>query len=411
MAGFHLVTGLMGAGKTYYGVEIIRKALSEGAMIHSNVPLEWDKLRLEFPSELLVQLPDDPATWCRKGDEAKGEPMVVSDMITGGAEGAENLVVIDEASLAFDVDQQGERSEKERLRPIFQLIALTRHVGLDIYFLAQDAANVNAKIRRMAATRTNCVNAGKLPFVGWIMKPVFGDFLRVYFAKGDSKPFGRSWARFSKVIGESYRTHGMASSVGMRLNPTRKKGGDALASRGKKGCLIMGGLMLVLFIGGSWVGMSRFRNLGKRTAEAEPEAVTPSPSPTPLFAGAAPAGKGDKTPPRGGLRMIEWDAADEFVISSVRKTAGGLVISTRNGPRLAVGADWLGERLTSMMVHRGWYYFVGELGRVTVARPAHPSEREEWRLEQVEHQRLAREKLAEQPETLLDAAKGGIETL
>jgi hypothetical protein len=399
MAGFHLVTGLMGAGKTYYGAELIRQALKEGALIHTNIPLEWDKLREEFPAytelpneqgelvqleqplERLVKLRNKPETWCRgsgKFDE-EGEELIVSDVIVGGSEKSPNLVVIDEASLTFDVDKQGEKSEKDRLRPIFQLIALSRHVGLDIYFLAQDAGNVNVKLRKLAATRTNCTNAGKMPFFGWIVKPLFGDFLRVTFAKGSTFPLGKQWLRFDPVVGASYKTHGMADSVGMRLMPTRKgKGADDTASRGKKGCLTTGAIALLVIAGSAWFVYDRFTGLAGPPKEAKNKTETVKRD------NAGTTSLEPATPKKGGLMAVEWDEADEWPICSIRSAPGFVRISTRNGPSLFIGAHYMGERLESMVQHRGYYYFIGEQGRVVVARPVHPWEREKWRVEYLE---------------------------
>lgn len=413
MAGFHLVTGLMGAGKTYYGVELIRAALAEGAIVHSNIPLEFEKLEEEFPAmrvndqeemKRLVKLSNRPETWCRASGtfDDDGSEMIVSDVITGGSEDACNLVVIDEASLTFDVDKQGEKSEKDRLRPIFQLIALCRHVGLDIYFLAQDASNVNVKLRRLAATRTNCVNVKKLPFFGWVLRPLFGDFLRVTYSKNSTIPLGKQWTRFDPVVGASYRTHGMASSVGMRLMPTRKGGAsDRDAAKGKKRFLTFAVIALVLVVGGIWRAVNQYQTMtgtGEKddAAEKSPAAAVPG-QPAP----AAKPSSGPMVPKsRGGLIEVEWDAADEFVIASIWRKRDGLRIGTRNGPSLCVGADYMGERLESMVHHRGYYYFIGEMGRIIVARPAHPWERVQWREEA-----LAGRAKNEEPKGLLDIVK------
>jgi len=168
MAEFRIIEGVMGSGKSYYGAQIILECLREGGVVHTNLPLRLDVLTEMGYADQIVMLPQRVSDIVklqempRNADGSEAMPVLKSDYLRGGEEGRENLVVIDEASLQFDIDQQ--MKDREKNKPIFQLVALTRHVGLDMYFLAQSAQNIDAKLRRMAQGRVRCVRTDTIPF-------------------------------------------------------------------------------------------------------------------------------------------------------------------------------------------------------------------------------------------------------
>lgn len=389
MAFFKVITGLQGGGKTYQGVEIVLKYLEEGAVIHTNMPLIWERFQDEWPDHQLVKLPDDPSLWVRSGDPAKGEPLFTSDIITGGKEGGgENLVIVDETAIDFGTDNQQALTEKKRLEPIFRLVALLRHVGLDIYFIAQDQADINAKLRRLASARIHCINCSNVPGFGWLLG-MYADFKRETYGRKDSKilPGGVTWHNFNPKIGALYKTHGMKERVGIKIDPTREGNPDEMSSLGRGKAVLIAVSVLALVLGGLCVAWYLISPLFKTSApqELKEEQLAPSSPKQPSKSKPAkPEKESEPTPaekPRGGLMAVEWDENDEWIITSVSTSRMGLRLSTRNGPSLSVGGDYMGERLESLVQHRGWFYFIGEQGRVVVARPVHPWEREQFRLD------------------------------
>lgn len=85
---FHLITGLMGGGKSYMAVEMCLQAAKEGAVVHTNLPLEeeaWKELGLW---EKIVRLPKDPQNWIRfekaTGEDGYETEVPASDVITRG---------------------------------------------------------------------------------------------------------------------------------------------------------------------------------------------------------------------------------------------------------------------------------------------------------------------------------------
>ncbi|MCW0217977.1 MAG: zonular occludens toxin domain-containing protein [Prosthecobacter sp.] len=373
---FSLYTGLMGGGKSYAAVEVALKAAKEGALVHTNLPLvqeAWEELGLW---DKIVILPREPSRWISfKKQEIDGEMTDVpsSDCITGGAEGRENLVIFDEASIVFRTKDQ--LKNKDRHQPVFDLVALSRHVGLEIFFIAQHEDNISADLRKLAQFRTKCIKASEIPMIGPFAARFFGDFKRVVYKGMGRDPFMSSWHRFNASIGKLYKTHGMADSVAMRVDATRKTKG--MDTSKKKGLLIFvgGPLLCLLLLGGAmWKAKHDLFDKPKAEALAKEGKLKADKK-----EGAAGAESHDKTPTKtkGGWRVMEWDAEDELVLGAKISTSRGVTVYTRGGTSLSVGGYYLGEPITEYVTWGGWYYFKTIFGRLIVVRPLNASERKE----------------------------------
>lgn len=370
---FSLVTGLMGGGKSYFGVETAIQAAKEGALIHTNLPLvqeEWEKAGLW---DKVVKLPRDPTKWITfTKKEVDGETVEVpsSEFITGGAEGAENLVIFDEASLTFRTKDQAKN--KDIHQPVFDLVALSRHVGLEIIFLAQDENNVSSDLRRLAQWRTRCVAVKEIPMIGQFAVRFVGDFKRLVYKGGMGKTvFMISYHRFKQSVGAMYKTHGMAESVAMRVEATRTSKG--MDTSKKKGLLLFigGPLLCLLLIGGAMWKAKRDiydKQMEKRKKE-ETAPATAAPAPLPS------AKEAEK--PRGGWRAKEWHPDDELILSGRLRVGSTDIVYARGGYRLAVGRSFRGEPIVEHLRWGEWHYFNTIFGRLIVVRPIEASEREE----------------------------------
>lgn len=370
---FHLITGLMGGGKSYYGVELCLRAAKEGATVHTNLPLvqkEWEALGLW---DRIVKLPRDPNKWIRfeKGTvDGQEEEVPCSDCIVGGSEGRENLVVFDEASIVFRVKDQ--QKNKDKHQPVFDLVALSRHVGLEIYFIAQHEENVSADLRKLAEFRTKCIKTDKITGIGFLLAPLFGDFRRILYRGLSKTPDMKTWHRFANSNGKLYKTHGMAESVFMRIDATRKS--KAMDAGKKKGVFLflLLPVIIVLCIGfAAW----KFKRdtIDPRMAKADGKAVSgASPAPS-----GSPVAKVKAQPKKGGWRVLEWDAQDELVLGVKMSTPQGVKIYTRTGETLAVGLSYMGEPINEYTPWGDWHYFRTLFGRLIVVRPLQWAERQE----------------------------------
>jgi len=383
-----LVTGKPGAGKTYYAVEIARQAMLEGAIVHSNLPLKFDKVEELWPGQH-IKLPGNPEKWIQPrplqpGEDEDEVPRFKSDILVAGAEGRENLVIIDEASFNFGSTGQAKTgSQRARMQPVYDLLTLQRHFGLDIIFITQGKRKIDPQLRDEAAEFTHCQKAADLPFIGWIvagvLRPFYGDFRRIYSGEGGGR-VGVSWHKFRPEVGELYNTHSFRSDAAMRVDPTRKAKAAGTGSKGAVKTVVTLSLCLLA------VGWAIWSTVGKLTGgkSLPPDNIAESPAAAPA-AIPATAGPADAPLPftvpashRRGLVEVTWSEEDEWVIASTVNHSGGVSIRCRGGLRLQLGGWYMGEEITSVTHWRGWYYWTTEAGRVVVSRPAHPVERFQW---------------------------------
>ncbi len=369
---FHVVTGVMGSGKSYMGAELCIQAAKEGAVIHTNLPLNLDWWEAQGWKDKVIMLPDDMREWI-KFENRNGKEIPVSDILVGGVEGRENIMVVDEASLLFDIDDQ--MKNRAANKPVFQLVALCRHAGLDLYFLAQHQANVDAKLRRMAETRTKCIKTERIPFVGWLAAPFFGTFRRVVFMGEGTLPFAKTWHRFKQEVGDSYRTHGMKESLGLKIEATRKAKG---ADDSKKKGITMLALVILGLVGSFGYAFYHFASYKADLEQnAKPKNGAPGvPGASPTSGPAVPA-QAPKTKPKAGWRVAEWEEEDEHILALRVTNEKGPTIYTRSGLRLFVGGFYEGEPIVECVPWGGWFYFRTQFGRLVAVRPLRWSERQE----------------------------------
>ena len=280
---FTIVQGPMGSGKSYFGAELCLAAARRGSRVFTNLPLnldawasEIDEVGIELSHYITILPPrlDSVVRLERRQnpDGSEAAPLLKSDFLVGGIEAIPNLVVLDEASLQFDIDEQ--MSGRAKNKPVFQLVALCRHLGLDMYFLAQHAQNVDAKLRRLAERRIGCRNVKKLPLFGWLLA-ARGDFLRTTFVGQSNVAFMREWVRFNPLVGSLYKTHGMLDQCAIQIQPGRAANKDASQFKGKFVLIALAIIALSLF---AFAGASGSSLLSKYIGSSDKKSVEPAQS-------------------------------------------------------------------------------------------------------------------------------------
>jgi hypothetical protein len=206
--GFRLITGTLGGGKSYYAAELAAKAWSQGAWVHSNMDWNYPLLERIGWDKKHVKLSENPKEWI--------------DQIIAGAEGKENVLIVDESAMVFHAWDIAE--SKKRDRELFDVLVMSRKLGLDVYFISQHQDNVNSAIRRIAQETVKCVACKHIPVLGPLMVKWKGDFLRKRMTPEKNIELARSFHRFDKRIGQLYHTEavrGAASKV--KRDVTRKE--------------------------------------------------------------------------------------------------------------------------------------------------------------------------------------------
>lgn len=370
--GFHFIEGLMGGGKSYHGAELCYTCLEEGGVVHTNMPLNMEVVAQKGWTDRVVILTGEPGDWVKKTVKEGRKKIWTSDVFQMGREGAENVVVVDEAAIEVSADDQ--QDDKKKNQALFGLVALSRHAGLDIYFLAQRRNAVAKKVRDLAETTTWCTNVGNIPVFGWLLKR-WGDLRRSVYKDGEF--YGSCYVKIKPEIGGFYFTHGMRDQLEMKSGGQRVKKASAWT---RKGILFLGGGSLLCIACMAWSMFGVWGIYKKKTeakekpneAQAETKTVDRISSDGSKKEIVVPV----KPPaPKGGI-LLEWDAYDEHVLSAVIRSKGQRQIVTRGGRRLFLGGNYEGQKIDLQFEVAGWHYFVCQNKRVVVVRPLRPEERE-----------------------------------
>lgn len=408
----YFVTGVMGSGKTLCGAGLILDCLREGGTVHTNIPLRMDEIDAAWASDSakagaywcdrdvvvineldeeivekhyrltyrqrVVFLPRDIRKLVKRErgaigkDGVMGEDLLSSDFLVGGEEGSENLVVVDESAILLSADDQAKAGEKDANKPLFELTALCRHVGLDLYFLAQDKGHVNSKLRDLAEYTIKCFKVERIPMAGWLlaMIPGLGQFLRIYYSGKSRAPTGRTWHAFRPEVGAIYDTHGMRGGIAIKTSKRRKKGMEVTQKKGKVVAVMVLALILSLAGYSCVSGRKVYKDLtkGKESPAVAPVPGSPAPGAVAGSLGPAVVASGPASRRRRNS-VAEWDPEDERPFCGVVTDSGGVRVHLADGELLAIGRNFEGESLRILTVYAGRYYFRAESGRVFVARP------------------------------------------
>lgn len=165
----HYVTGVLGAGKSYYGAKKIATALLSGRVAMTNMRLVegWEKIILSHAPYYKFAKEDRRRNFEREIRERYAYvpdiEILIGGMIHGRGEGR-GVRVIDEAHNEVNNREWASKNQKLQLRKM----ALARKRGWDDYILAQHADNTDAALRRIASVEVRLLNWRQL-----LQMPIF----------------------------------------------------------------------------------------------------------------------------------------------------------------------------------------------------------------------------------------------
>lgn len=165
----YYVTGVLGAGKSYFGSKKIAEALLKGKMVSTNMRLVpgWEKIVLSHaPYYKLAKQgkkTDYEAHMRRRYAWIPDMEVLVSSKLHGKGE-SRGVRLIDEAHNEINNREWMDANQKKTLRKM----ALARKRGWDDYILAQSKDNTDNALRRIGGMEIRLVNWRKL-----LVMPVF----------------------------------------------------------------------------------------------------------------------------------------------------------------------------------------------------------------------------------------------
>lgn len=141
-----IITGGLGSGKTLCGVDYAMDHLSYGGTVISNVPIYADKVGTWMEEEFgLIMEPDRLRLLGRTS---------ISNFHNLAMRGSENntvMMVLDEAALDVGARDWAKHSDEQ-----FNFVVLCRKLCIDLVLIAQDAVDVDKRIRGKMQREIHC---------------------------------------------------------------------------------------------------------------------------------------------------------------------------------------------------------------------------------------------------------------
>jgi len=201
-----VITGTLGGGKSLAGADAVMEHLSKGGTAITNIEMDRESLRKWMHEEYGLVMDDKRLVLLSKATIAD-----FHNLAQRGNEKHTVLMVLDEAALDI-----GARSWKDHSDEQFNFVILCRKLIIDLVLIAQDANDIDKRIRGKMQREIHCRSLLKLPFLGGISGlPIF---IRVtYSIEVGKKPWrvgaqffwkAQSWGHY-----KSHALHGAKAQI------------------------------------------------------------------------------------------------------------------------------------------------------------------------------------------------------
>jgi len=219
----YIVTGPPGSGKTYYTVRTIAQAVLAGKYVATNVRLADDWPERISRGTTLRFMPRRRRARC---DEWRRRVIYVEDLddlarvrlATEGHEKAlegRGVAVFDEAG--EQLDSREWNANKDRRKAQNRFARQHRKLGWDVYFVAQEAEQLDTRVRGMAEFEIQLRNLKKFRVLGIRPFP-FNFFIAIWhWHAGRTRDISkRDWFRLNKSLAGLYNTFQIVQDVSVQ---------------------------------------------------------------------------------------------------------------------------------------------------------------------------------------------------
>lgn len=148
-----VVSGVLGGGKSYDCVRLIREHLDSGGCVRTNIRLDWKQMAASLGRML--------RPWQIGTLSAESDPKLIPIGDRRGHGKRRTLVVLDEALNWF----QSTQGKDERKKDWSEWLRQSDKLGQDVWFIAQNFERTAKWIRELAQVSREVVKLGDLKFL------------------------------------------------------------------------------------------------------------------------------------------------------------------------------------------------------------------------------------------------------
>jgi hypothetical protein len=351
----------VGGGKSYCSVNRALNYMASGCRVVSNIKLAgWSEFCGAFcPSSPVVEYLRDTCHWTYQpgqyiyipfSDMAES-PTWISRVPAGPDRKHRNLLIIDEATDLFDAFDREKVRGNDGARDLFRFLRLSRHVHVDVLFIAQDLSAINSRLRGLVSFIWRATNLAEFRLPFFKMKyPCATKFLLQQFDRRGTAEVDRVKVRKNPKIFACYQSEAFNGDVGISSDGVVIADGRIIETKGKKKMNMferIAGIAALVVLGMVCVSCRRLEGILKKLADRPQVAA--------VYPGVAVAATKEKPPsmivrefvpferiePRwslstAGFRVYDPEIQTGYTIDGVPHYAGARV---PEGVVLAVGQD------------------------------------------------------------------------
>jgi hypothetical protein len=197
------LTGTLGGGKSLAAVDLAMDHLVLGGTVITNIPIFRDKLAIWMEEEFGLIFEPDRLRLLNRSSIADFQNLAMR-----GSEGNTVMMVLDEAALDIGARDWAKHSEEQ-----FNFVILCRKLCIDLVLLAQDANDIDKRIRQKMQREIHCRSL--MNFWDWMRVPLF---IRVeYTLEVGKKPWRRKakwhWKAQSWGMYDTHALHGAKAEI------------------------------------------------------------------------------------------------------------------------------------------------------------------------------------------------------
>lgn len=165
-----VVSGRIGAGKSYHVVRLIREHLYKGGAVCTNIVLNWRQMASSLGRSL--------RSWQIVPITEESDPKKIPIGDRRGHGSRKTMVVLDEALNWF----QSTQGKDERKKPWGEWLRQSDKLGQNVYFIAQNFERTAKWIRELSQVSIEIVPMGDLKFLFIRLRWIFPFVRRWYLA-------------------------------------------------------------------------------------------------------------------------------------------------------------------------------------------------------------------------------------
>ncbi|MBR1922116.1 MAG: hypothetical protein IJ829_09015, partial [Kiritimatiellae bacterium] len=232
--------GLVGGGKSYNSVRRMMSYMALGGRVCSNIRLTGysDETKdLSADSPVIGYLKNigwnyQPGQYTYISfAEMVENPLWIKKIPAGQDRSHRTLLVVDEATDLFDSLDGGRLRTDSLYREIFHFLRLSRHVHVDVLFIAQDIKSINSRLQGLVGGFWRATDMRNFRLPKLKIRFPFDIFLLQQFDRTGKYETRREWVKKDKRIFALYESEAFNNSLSVKWDGVAIKDGTIKEER------------------------------------------------------------------------------------------------------------------------------------------------------------------------------------